>query len=76
MENKLTQLETTKVLLEERIEGQKRHIQALANDINLFEQLLALKGEYNNTLNEVNTLIKEHKKVCEEIETVKADADK
>lgn len=76
MENKLTQLEATKELLEERIEGQKRHIQALANDINLFEQLLALKGEYNKTVNEVNTLIKDHKNVCEEIEAVKSGADK
>ena len=76
MENKLTQLEATKALLEERIEGQNRHMQALASDINLLEQLLALKSEYNKTINAVNTLIKDHGKVCEEIEAVKAEAEK
>lgn len=73
MENKLTQLEAQKAELEKAHEAKTAYAQLLASDIALMEQLIVTKREHRKVMGELNEIVKEHGKVCEEIELKKAE---
>lgn len=72
MENKLNELEARKAELEKAHTAKQAYAKALANDIALAEQLIAMKREHSKTLNEMNEIAQLHSKVCAEIEAAKA----
>ena len=71
----INELELKKAEIEQKFEQTRKKAQDLANDIALIEQLLAMKGEYRKTMNDINELMQQHRRVCLDIETEKQTID-
>jgi hypothetical protein len=66
-------LNAKKMELEKAFDEKKKYAQSLERDIVLIERLLATKQEHSKVMGELNEIVKEHGKVCEEIELKKAE---
>ena len=66
-------LNAKKMELEKAFDEKKNYAQSLERDIVLIERLLATKQEHSKVMGELNEIVKEHGKVCEEIELKKAE---